>query len=108
MLFKILTNLLSNAVKYTSPTGQVRLDVEAYPTSLTIIVQDDGIGIPQEDQQRLFGLFQRGSNVGQIKGTGLGLAIVRDTIGLCGGEISFHSTENEGTTFTIRLPLNLP
>jgi signal transduction histidine kinase len=108
LLRRILINLLSNALKYTPPTGQIRLEVHAGRDQVTLIVQDDGIGIPQEDQAQIFGLFQRGSNVEHIKGTGLGLAIVRQTVERCHGSITFSSALNVGTTFELKLPLQIP
>ena len=71
-------------------------------------VQDEGIGIPQEDIPYLFETFQRARNVGTIQGTGLGLAIVKQCVDLHGGEILVESEVGSGTTFTVTLPLNYP
>ncbi|MFO0123054.1 MAG: sensor histidine kinase, partial [Inhella sp.] len=67
-------------------------------------VVDQGIGIPEADQKRLFESFHRASNVGNISGTGLGLAIVKQSVELHGGRIEVHSTLGVGTTFTVYIP----
>ena len=71
-------------------------------------IQDSGIGIPEEDQSRLFESFHRASNVGTISGTGLGLAIVKNCVDLHKGQISVNSVIGVGTTFTVTLPLHYP
>lgn len=105
LLRQIVSNLLSNAVKYSQPGTEIRLSLQYKPEELIVEVCDHGMGIPAEDQPKLFELFQRASNVGQIPGTGLGLAIVKQATDLHGGRITFHSQVGEGTTFTIALPL---
>ena len=69
-------------------------------------VRDQGIGIPLEDQQRLFETFHRARNVGSIAGTGLGLAIVKQSLDLHGGSIHLHSEAGQGTCFTVDIPLS--
>jgi PAS domain S-box-containing protein len=101
----ILVNLLSNALKYSPEDSVVALRVQAAGDELVIEVEDHGMGIPAEDQPRLFEPFHRAANVGSIQGTGLGLAIVKENVLLHGGTISFTSTQGVGTTFTVRLPL---
>ena len=66
---------------------------------------DRGIGIPAAEQPRLFEAFHRAGNVGEIPGSGLGLLIVKRCVELHRGIITFDSTEGDGTTFTVRLPL---
>jgi signal transduction histidine kinase len=68
-------------------------------------ITDTGIGIPEEDQQHLFDRFYRARNSGNVQGTGLGLNIVKKYVELMDGEISFNSIFNEGTTFTVKIPL---
>jgi signal transduction histidine kinase len=116
LLHHILSNLLSNAIKYSPQGGEVRLELEfqeAEAEALSPIrsdpvvifrIQDSGIGIPKEDQDKLFEAFHRCSNVGEIKGTGLGLAIVKKAVELHGGAIAFESKVGVGTTFIIILP----
>jgi PAS domain S-box-containing protein len=105
LLRHILNNLLSNAVKY-SPTGsEVTFSLERRDEQAAIEIRDRGIGIPPEDQPRMFESFQRASNVENRPGTGLGLAIVKKAVELHGGEISLQSAVGSGTRFTVVLPL---
>jgi signal transduction histidine kinase len=69
-----------------------------------IVVQDSGIGIPEEDQKSLFEAFHRGHNVEHITGTGLGLAIVKQSVELHNGEVSFNSQVGVGSAFTLIIP----
>jgi PAS domain S-box-containing protein len=107
LLHHILSNLLSNAIKYSPNGGLVQLTIDKHGESLRFQVQDSGIGIPVTDQQHLFELFQRATNVSTIPGTGLGLAIVKQCVDLHGGDISVQSAVGEGTTFTVTLPMQL-
>ena len=70
-------------------------------------VRDEGVGIPEADQPRLFEAFHRGSNVGTISGTGLGLTITKQSIEAHGGSLSFESKLNVGTTFLATIPLHM-
>ncbi|MGB7442654.1 MAG: ATP-binding protein [Coleofasciculaceae cyanobacterium] len=107
LLKQLLTNLLSNAIKY-SPQGKViSVSLDFTETEVIIQVQDQGIGIPQEEQDKLFQSFSRASNVGTIPGTGLGLVIIKNCVERHGGKISFKSTSDLGTTFTVNLPHQL-
>ncbi|MGG6296203.1 HAMP domain-containing sensor histidine kinase [Leptolyngbya sp. AN02str] len=105
LLRSILTNLLSNAFKYSPSGSTVKFTLACDERLVTFEIQDEGIGIPTEDQPRLFELFHRASNVNAIRGTGLGLAIVRQCVAEHGGSITFESQEGKGTTFTVRLPV---
>ncbi len=100
-----LTNLLSNAIKYSPARSPVSLRVKIEGSEGVFVVQDSGIGIPQEDLGRLFQSFQRGSNVARIPGTGLGLAIVKHSVEASGGSISVSSELGKGTRFEVRLPV---
>jgi PAS domain S-box-containing protein len=104
LLHHILTNLLSNAIKY-SRQEPVELRLKRVENQAVIEVVDHGIGIPAADRERLFETFHRGGNVGQVSGTGLGLVIVKRCCDVHGGSINFHSEENRGTTFTVKLPM---
>jgi PAS domain S-box-containing protein len=104
LLRHILSNLLSNAIKYSPADRPVTFDVHCSPDQITFRVQDQGIGIPEDDQKRLFDTFHRASNVRHIPGTGLGLAIVKQSVDLHGGTITFESEEGVGTTFTVIIP----
>ena len=106
---KIIFNLLSNAAKYTPEGGWVTLDVATnrYYNQVTIRVSDNGIGIPKDNMKRLFSRFYDGDyRRSQTFGTGLGLALTRDLVYLHKGTIDCKSTEGQGTTFTIDLPIS--
>lgn len=105
LLRHALGNLLSNALKYSTPGSRVTLAVHVNDRMATFKVADEGIGIPLQDQERLFEAFHRARNVGNIPGTGLGLAIVRKSVELHGGTIAFISEPGRGTRFTVRIPL---
>ena len=105
LLRHVLTNLLINAHKYSPPGAPVQLTVVREKADAVFTIRDEGIGIPQSDQVRLFEAFHRGSNVGQVAGTGLGLVIVRRCAEIHGGTVTVASSEGAGTTFTVRLPL---
>jgi signal transduction histidine kinase len=105
LLRHILNNLLSNAVKYSPQGSEVTLRLARRDEQAAIEIQDRGIGIPLEDQPRMFESFHRASNVENRPGTGLGLAIVKKAVELHGGEISLSSAVGSGTRFTVILPL---
>lgn len=106
VLRHILTNLLSNAIKYSKPDSTVRLKLQCQAEAVIFQVQDEGMGIPPDEQERLFESFYRASNASSIPGTGLGLAIVKQVVEQYGGTIALTSAVNVGTVFTVTLPLN--
>jgi len=101
----ILFNLVSNALKYSPPEGVIKCTVTRTGDKMNLVVSDNGIGIPEDEQKHLFERFFRASNVENIQGTGLGLNIVKQYVNLLDGEITFKSKEGEGTTFSISLPI---
>ena len=108
LLRHTLSNLLSNALKYSPADAPVELEVEASGEAVTFLVRDRGIGVPAEDQPRLFESFHRARNVGNIEGTGLGLTIVKQFVELQGGTVDFESQAGDGTTFIVCLPSAVP
>lgn len=104
LLRQMLINLLSNAIKYSHPQDTVNFALICEQTEVIFRIQDNGIGIPPEDRERLFESFHRASNVGVIPGTGLGLAIVKKCVELHSGQIAVESEVGVGTTFTVTLP----
>ena len=104
LLRHILSNLLSNAIKYSPKDSTIYFDLYCDKGSVVFKVKDAGIGIPPEDQERLFDSFHRAKNVGNIQGTGLGLSIVKKSIDLHRGNIALHSEVGLGSTFTVTLP----
>ncbi|MCS6836875.1 MAG: ATP-binding protein [Anaerolineae bacterium] len=108
LLRRALTNLINNAIKYSPRGGLVLLRLSCEGEQAIIEIRDEGIGIPPEDQSRLFEPFYRARNTENIPGTGLGLAIARQMVELHSGTLSFASRVGVGTSFTIRLPLRQP
>ena len=104
MLQIICSNLLSNAIKYSSEDSEIEFTGRMGNEQLIIEVKDQGIGIPYEDQENMFGSFFRAKNAANIEGTGLGLNIVKRHLQLLKGSITFESVPDEGTTFTITIP----
>ncbi|MGK7922899.1 MAG: ATP-binding protein [Trichodesmium sp.] len=101
----ILNNLLSNAIKYSPTGGEVNFDLTLEDKTGIFVIKDEGMGIPIENQEKLFESFYRASNVGKIPGTGLGLSIVKQCVELHNGKIDFSSEVGKGTTFIIEIPL---
>ncbi|HNY11380.1 MAG TPA: PAS domain-containing sensor histidine kinase, partial [Candidatus Wallbacteria bacterium] len=106
ILRHILLNLIANAVKYSPEGGEVdvKIDISSGDGIVSYTISDHGIGIPEEEQKKLFEPFHRASNVGNIQGTGLGLSIVKRCVDLCGGTIELKSRPGEGTVFTVKMP----
>ncbi|MGN0166139.1 MAG: sensor histidine kinase [Lachnospiraceae bacterium] len=102
-----LTNFCENAVKYNKEMGQVRVSLNSDAKFVYITIADTGIGIPEEALNHVFERFYRVDKARDraTGGTGLGLTIANDIIRMHNGVVKVHSKENEGTTFTIRLPL---
>jgi len=105
-LKSILQNLISNAVKYRSPHRKLLVHVETKPIKeeyVLLSVQDNGIGIKEEDKDKVFRMYQRLNN--DSKGTGVGMAIVKRIVDNAGGKIELKSKVEEGSTFEIYFPL---
>jgi signal transduction histidine kinase len=105
-LEKVWENLFSNALKYTSEEGVVEISLKEIESSVVISVQDNGIGINDEEMERIFDRFYRADNsrTREISGTGLGLSIVQQVVKLHDGTIRVIGNENIGTTFIVTLP----
>ena len=104
LLRKILVNLLSNALKYSGDNSTVTVRAACAAGQLTLVVQDQGVGISDEDQAHLFERFFRARNVTNVPGTGLGLYIMAKYVELLRGTIALRSTLDVGTTVTITIP----
>jgi PAS domain S-box-containing protein len=106
-LRQVLANLLANAIKYSLGTGRVEVRLEPRQTHLCIAVHDEGVGIPESDQQRIFEKFYRvdPNMTGGVSGTGLGLYICRELVRRMRGSIWVESSEGIGSTFFVELPL---
>jgi signal transduction histidine kinase len=104
MLRSIITNLLANAIKYSSPQSDIYFLLSCEFGQIIFEIQDQGIGIPIDEQQQLYLAFHRGTNVGNVAGTGLGLAVVKTCVELHGGSINVESRVGVGTKFTVKIP----
>lgn len=104
----ILNNLISNAIKYhnkESDNQWIKVNIFASGNDINIVVSDNGLGISNEKQSRIFEMFYRGTE--KSKGSGLGLYIVKETVDRMKGSIQVESTEGQGTSFTVTLPVSL-
>ena len=108
MMHQALSNLLNNSIKYSKDNSNIYIIVTESEKNIMIEVKDEGIGINSKHFDRLFERFYRvdESRSRDVGGTGLGLAIVKHIIKMHSGLIEIQSTENIGTTFTIKLPLS--
>lgn len=107
LLRNIINNLLSNAIKFSPENTKIELLSEIDTNTIKLVVQDQGIGIPSHQQNKIFSRFFRAQNaLNYEEGTGLGLNIVKKYIDLMKGNISFDSKQNMGTTFYISFPKN--
>ena len=109
LLEQLMENLVSNALKYTPTGGRVEVRFENdEPRWVRITVRDTGIGIPADEQDRLFQEFYRASNARDLtaNGTGLGLVLVQQTVDRHSGRLELESAEGQGTTIVVRLPVN--
>ena len=104
LLFQVFSNLLSNAIKY-SPEG-AKVEIHAMQDSVvtSVVVEDHGVGIPEQEMTKIFTRYYRGSNVTGFVGTGVGLFLVATVVQLHGGDISVDSSEGRGSRFTVTLP----
>jgi PAS domain S-box-containing protein len=104
ILRNILLNLFSNAIKYSDNNKKIHFTTSVQDGTVSISIRDEGIGIPEEEQQNMFKTFYRAKNTNNIQGTGLGLNIVKKYVELVDGHIRFSSRYNEGTAFTVECP----
>jgi len=102
----VIRQLIDNALKYSLPKGSITIGAKASETGVLISVVDQGPGIPEEEQSRVFEKFYRiGKERFQIKGTGMGLAVAREIVRAHGGEIGLKSTPGHGSEFHFSLPI---
>ncbi len=107
LLRQVLFNVIQNAIYVSSKGGQIRIAIKVVNDLLTIMVKDQGSGIPDELQLRIFEPFFT-TKIGSVSGgMGLGLSISKGIVETMGGSISFKSQKDKGTTFTIELPVSV-
>ena len=105
LLRSIVANLLTNAMKYSPGKDRVFISVKTVGAELQINVRDEGIGIPEDELDKVFEPFLRGKAAASIAGTGLGLSITKKAVELLGGKIAVESNLSTGTLFKVRIPL---
>ena len=103
-LKELRLNLVGNGIKYNEPGGTVHTAVSVRDGQAVIAVSDTGIGIPEEEQGRIFGRFYRGGAVRAEEGVGIGLYLVREILRRQGGYVKVASRPGQGTTFSLYLP----
>ncbi|HUO50003.1 MAG TPA: HAMP domain-containing sensor histidine kinase [Candidatus Paceibacterota bacterium] len=103
----VIQNLIENAIKYSKPDGEVTIEITETNAAMRIMVADSGIGIPKDEQNKIFTRFFRAPNALKMEtdGSGLGLFIVKSVVEKYQGKVWFESTEGVGTKFYIELPL---
>jgi signal transduction histidine kinase len=105
-LAQVIANLLSNAIKYSPDGGTVHVMAERVDSAVRVSVRDEGLGIPDELQERVFAKFFRGdADVSGIPGSGLGLTIARSVVEAHGGRMNFESARGKGSMFWLELPI---
>lgn len=107
LLYRVFTNLLSNAIKYSPNDPRVEVGGARDGDDVVVFVRDHGVGIPDTELAKIFGRFFRAATSSGIPGTGIGLNLVKRLVEMHQGTISVDSVEGQGSTFTVRLPLNL-
>jgi CheY-like chemotaxis protein len=109
-LKQVMLNLLTNAVKFTEPGGHIFVDARIVENNLEVTVRDTGIGIADDDQERIFEAFQRGGRSARTstEGTGLGLTLSKRIVELHGGRMWMESRLREGSTFGFSIPVVRP
>ena len=105
---QIVINLISNAIKYTPNDKKILVSLNRNAETFTLSVQDEGVGISEADQSKLFNSFQQVGRSKSTQGSGLGLVITKNLVELMGGKINVHSEPLLGSKFTVELPINLP
>jgi signal transduction histidine kinase len=107
-LEQVFTNLLSNAVKYAPDAPEIDVVARGEGGEVVISVRDRGLGIDEEDLPQMFERFFRAKTSTGIVGTGIGLNLVKNLVEMHGGSVAIESKKGEGSTLTVRLPVDGP
>ena len=105
---QVFANLLDNAIKYTPENGSVTITVRDEPGQAVAIFRDTGMGIPAEEQEKIWARLYRGDKSRSQRGLGLGLSLVKAVVEAHGGKVTVSSQASEGANFTVKLPRQLP
>jgi len=108
LLFQMFSNLLSNAIKYSPEGARVEVRATRNAVKTLVAVEDQGVGIPEQEQAKIFTRYYRCSNATGFVGTGVGLFLVATVVHLHGGEVTVESSEGQGSRFTVTLPHGTP
>ena len=104
LLLHVWTNLIDNAVKFAPAGGLIRMRLQCEGGSLLFTIEDNGPGIPEGDQERIFTKFYQSETSREVEGNGLGLALVRQIVEISGGSVTVENLPEAGCRFTVRLP----
>ena len=104
LLFQVFSNILANAIKYSPGGGLIKFDAATNGDRIVVTIEDNGMGIPEKDVERLFERYFRAGNVSGMVGTGVGLYLVKMVVALHQGDVAVESKEGKGSRFTVRLP----
>ncbi|MDD4108661.1 MAG: PAS domain S-box protein [Prolixibacteraceae bacterium] len=105
MLRQVINNMISNSCKYSPVWTTITISLCMAGTNVLISIEDRGIGIPEEDEEKIFEPFYRGVNVGEVRGTGLGLSLAMQFVKVHNGNITYTPGKNGGTVFTVKIPV---
>jgi signal transduction histidine kinase len=107
LITRLFINLIENAIKYTGENGEISINTGKDDKNANVIIDDTGIGIAQKDMPYIFDRFYQAESSRSENGTGLGLSIVKWIINIHKGFIDVKSNVNKGTTFIIKLPIDM-
>ncbi|AOZ94816.1 histidine kinase [Paenibacillus crassostreae] len=105
LMMQVWLNLLANAIKFTDEEGEISVSLRSDPNGIEAIISDNGIGMTKSVRKHIFEKFYQGDNARNSEGNGLGLPLVYRIINLCGGSIEVISELDQGSTFTVKLPM---
>ena len=105
LLQQVWINILSNAINFSPEASSIRVKLYQRDRLVKIEIRDKGIGMDKEIQERIFEKFYQGDKAHSLGGNGLGLSIAKRIVDICEGSIYVESTKEEGTSFTVELPL---